>query len=684
MFKQPICFEIWGGESGKYRLFDHQGKSVDHTPEDTCLRVAKALSEVEASNQKKWLKDFKSILGTYFAGGGRIMANAGSQHYKKEVSLINCVVSSQIADSMEAIMDLAKEEALVLKAGCGIGYDFSPLRPKGAHVYGAGAGTSGVVSFMKVFDTVCSTILSGGGRRGSQLGALDIQHPDIEDFITAKRQTGVLRYFNVSVLITDQFMQAVQNREKWDLWFWEKSRNTLSVNEEKIKTIRKDDIPFRYPTYDFFRFSKDHNEIIYKNCTETDIFVKKVYKTINAHELFETITKSTYLFNDPGFLLIDKVNSENNLWFIETIRTSNPCGEQPLGPQANCLLGSMILPAYVENAFEDDCQFNWDNFKKDVRTANRALDNVVEINNLPLSQLDKNLRHQRRHGLGFTGLGSTLNMIKMSYGDSNSVNFAEKIMLIMAQESLLVNIEIAKEKGCAPAFITKQARKDFMQSGYMKRLLDSFENKEEIIIKIVEHGVRWSHATSIAPTGTMSLTWGNNCSNGIEPVFANSYLRNIRTVGKKTKIQEEVFDYAYFEWKQKYGEKSLPIYWKTTDNLLIEDHIIIQSVVQKWCDSSISKTINIPTDYPYEKFKNVYFDAWKRGLKGVTTFRFNPEITSGVLVQKSDLDNTTYIFTLEDGSEISVKGSDVVFYDGEEHVAANLFDALKDGLYGNM
>lgn len=1062
MFKQKICFDIWGGEAGKYRLFDNEGNAVDTTPQDTCSRVARALANVEMYPEQ-WFDKFNNIIGTKFAGGGRIMANAGSKKYKKEVSLINCVVSSQLADSMEALMDIAKEAALILKAGCGIGYDFSPLRPKGARVYGAGAGTSGVISFMKVFDTICSTILSGGGRRGSQLGALDIQHPDVEEFITAKRQDGVLRYFNISILITDQFMHAVQNKEKWDLWFWEKIRNGFVPNSEDVKIIKKNDIPFRYPDFKYFKFASDHTEVVYKNCTDTDIFSKRIYKTIDAADLFEKITKSTYTFNDPGFLLIDKVNHENNLWFTETIRTSNPCvtgdtrlhtnlglvtvkelydsqasiqctvdnrtlhehlneetmgvsikealpifktsdnaqifkittkagyeikatkwhkfytqkgkielkdlqvgdtlytqsgvgqfgsqgsyelgfvygmlvgdghfkkdkgawstvislwdndrslsdklenyikilvndvetfntnnrhyeqhfyaiedrneirlgsillarklialgvnpenkyqlpnfiwqgnkecvsgflqglfqsdghvdyqqkhhceirlnssdpdllkdiqillsnfgifasiylrrkehdkmmpngkngqqlyhcknnyeiiisagsrdlfmkyigfassyktnkydiftkesqriktqwfsttissieyvnnepvydttqndhhslifngiltgncGEQVLGPQSNCLLGSMILPAYVNNAFTNEASFDWVQYIQDVRIANRALDNVVEINNLPLKALNDNLQFQRRHGLGFTGLGSALNMLKISYGSKDSIKFAEKIMLTMAQASLLENIDVAAEKGCAPAFATLENRRYFMQSGYMKRLLDTFENKDKIIAQIETIGIRWSHATSIAPTGTMSLTWGNNCSNGIEPIFANSYLRNIRVQGKKTKIQEEVFDYAYFEWKQKHGDKPVPSYWRTTDNLNIDDHINVQSVVQKWCDASISKTINVPTDYLYDDFKNVYFNAWKNGLKGVTTFRFNPEIVSGVLVQKRDLDNTEYIFILEDGSEVSAKGSDTIMYDGEEHVAANLFDALKDGLYGNM
>jgi ribonucleoside-diphosphate reductase alpha chain len=680
MFNQPICLETWGD---KYRLKDQKDNPVDKTPEDTCDRVSKTLSELE-TDQPKWLAEFNAIMGTRFSGGGRIMANAGSKSYKKEVSLINCVVSSQLADSLESIMDVAKEEALVLKAGCGIGYDFSPLRPKGARVFGAGAGTSGVISFMKVFDVVCSTILSGGGRRGSQLGALDVQHPDIEDFITAKREDKVLKYFNVSALMTEAFMKAVQNNEKWELWFWEKVRDNRVIKPDDVKLIKKNDIPFRYPNFKYFKYAEDHVEVLYKNCTTEDIFVKRVYKTINACDLFDKIVTSTYNHNDPGCLFIDTVNNENNLWFIETIRTTNPCGEVPMSPQSCCLLGSLILPAYVVNCFESNASFDWDQFKKDVRVANRALDNVVEINNLPFPALDANLKYQRRHGLGFTGLGSMFNMIGISYGSPESIKFAEKIMLTMAQESLLYNIEVAKEKGPAPVFKSVENRKEFMKSGYMKRLLKTFPNKKAIVNAILKYGVRWSHATSVAPTGTLSLTWGNNCSNGIEPVFANSYLRNIRKPGKKTKVQEEVYDYAYFEWKKKFGNEALPSYWRTTSDLTIEEHISVQSIIQKWCDASISKTINIPTEYTYEQFKDVYFTAWKSGLKGITTYRYNPKVTAGVLVQKNDLDNTAYTFILDDGTEVVVKGSDIIYYDDEEHNAANLYDALKEGLYGNM
>ena len=286
--------------------------------------------------------------------------------------------------------------------------------------------------------------------------------------------------------------------------------------------------------------------------------------------------------------------------------------------------------------------------------------------------------------MGFTGLGSALNMLGLSYESKASLKFADKMSFILAEESLYANIELAKEKGCAPIFATQEARKAVLESVYLKRLIDSCENKEQIIKDIIEFGLRYSHATSIAPTGTMSITWGNNCSGGIEPEIADSYFRNIRNPNKKTKTQEEVMSYSYFMWKQKNGDKPLPDYWRTTKDLSAGDHLRMQAVVQKWMDSSISKTINLPADYPFEDFKKIYLEGWKLGLKGVTTYRPNASIGAGVLTQKSDLDATTYTFTLEDGREVSFLGSEMVEYDGETHNVANLYDALKEGIYGNM
>ena len=305
MFKQNISKEVWGGEAGKYRLKDQHGNSIDETPEDTCNRVAAGLSKMEGSKDLVdfWQEEFSRIMiSGKFAGGGRIMANIGAEKYKKDVSPINCTVLRQIPDSMAGIMDTAKEAALALKSGCGVGYDFSTIRPRGAYVNGAGAETSGVISFMKIFDSMCATVMSGGGRRGAQMGCLDIQHPEVESFISCKREDGVLRYFNLSVLITDKFMESVQKDADWKLWFWEKVV-VDDASKLNIKTIEKDDIPFSYPEFDYFKFSSDHTEVISSNCKEDTVFAKRLFKVIKAKKLFSLIMESTYDFAEPGFIL---------------------------------------------------------------------------------------------------------------------------------------------------------------------------------------------------------------------------------------------------------------------------------------------------------------------------------------------------------------------------------------------
>jgi len=532
-------------------------------------------------------------------------------------------------------------------------------------------------------------LLSGDGvytsnsRRGAQLGALDIQHPEVESFITCKRQDGVLRYFNLSVLITDRFMNAVKNDENWNLWFWKKS-GVLDHNDSRVKLIRKDDIPYHHPEYDFFRFDKDHTEVAFGNCTPETVFAKSIIKTLPAKELFDKIMQSTYDFAEPGFILVDRLNAENTLYFTEIQRASNPCGEQNLGFENSCLLGSMILHPYITNAFKDNSEFDWSSFECDVRTASRMLDNVVDLSNLPLPALTAQLNLKRRHGLGFTGLGSAFNMMRMKYGGDDSIKFTDKLMHTIAKVSLEENISLAKEKGCAPIFEEIEHRELVLKSKYLSRLLGTLHNREALEQDILTYGLRYSHATSIAPTGTMSLTWGNNCSNGLEPSFSNSYMRNIRQPGKKTKIQEEVMSYEYQLWREQMGDNELPEWWSITDNLSVDDHINIQAAVQKWTDAACSKTINIPTNFSFEDFKSTYFKGWEAGLKGVTTFRFNPEVFTGVLVRKEDLEKTKYVFITEDNEEVVVSGSDDIMYDGEMHNAANLFDALKEGLYGDM
>lgn len=683
MFKQDISFEVWGGESGKYRLKDNDGSPIENTPEETCERVATALADIEPKDKQYWKDQFMTITGTKFAGGGRIMANVGAGKYKKETSPINCTVMRQIPDSLVGIMDVVKDAAITLKSGCGVGYDFSTIRPKGSHVWGAGADTSGVISFMKIFDSACSTIMSGGARRGAQMGCLDVSSPEIFDFIAEKRNDGALRYFNLSILVSDKFMQAVVDDAKWDLWFWEKVKGPVQEGVHVCK-IMANDLPYNHSEYEYFSFAQEHCEVEYGNCTVSDIYKKKIHKTVDARQIWDVIMKSTYDFWEPGVIFIDRVNEENNLYFVEKIRATNPCGEQGLGPSASCLLGSMILPTYVMHPFDNNKSFDFEQLEKDVRIANILMDNVVEINNLPLESLEEEIIKTRRHGLGFTGLGSALNMLGMSYGSKESIEFVDKVFWTIAKESLMTNIALAKEKGCAPIFESLENRQLVMKSGYMKRLLNSLDNKDKVIADILKYGLRYSHATSIAPTGTMSLTWGNNCSGGIEPSIYNSYLRNVREPGKKTKTQVEIMDYAYFLWKEQHGDEALPSWWRTSEDLSVSDHLNIQAAAQKWCDSAISKTINVPQDYPFEDFKKVYLDGWKKGLKGVTTFRPNASIGAGVLTQTDTLKQIEYSFTLQDGTEVTFTGDEFVEYDGETHNVANLYDALKEGIYGKM
>lgn len=706
-FLQQISKEVW---ESKYQLKDKNGNIIENDINDTFKRVAYFLSKNE-NDKELWQEKFYKILSEgKFIGGGRIMSNAGAFEYKQNTSLINCTVMNQIPDSMEGIMQVLKESAKTLQRGSGVGYDFSTIRPKGALVRGVGAGTSGPLSFMEIYDKMCFTIQSAGGRRGAQMGVMDCQHPDIEDFISSKRENGKLRQFNLSILITKNFMDAVINNKNWNLWFWDRINLTINdIDSKKIKIIKKGDIPFNYPNYEYFSFASNHTEVEYGNIKETEIFKKKIYKSVSAVSLWDSIMKSNYEYAEPGFILIDEVNEKNNLWWLETIRATNPCGEQPLPPYGACLLGSMILPAYVENEFSDDAFFNFDKFKEDIKIAARLLDNVVEYSGLPLKEQLTEILGKRRHGMGFTGLADTFVMLKMKYGSKESIKLTEEITKTISVCNYEAGIEIGIEKGIAPVLnefydidedIINRLNVIFTQNE-----IDAFKEKElitenkikgsvlhamsnyfaffpkKLLLEMAEKGCRFTHATSIAPSGTISLV-SNNVSSGIEPIFTFSYFRNVIVSGKKTKTQQDVLDYAYLKYKTKNNSLVLPNYFVSSENITVDDHINIQAAAQKYIDTSISKTINVKTDCSYNDFKNIYIDAYKKGLKGVTTFRFNPNFSSGVMVTKENLEKTFYEFTLESGNVVKFKGNDKVFYEGEEHIVSNLFEALKEGYYG--
>ncbi len=688
---QPASLDIW---DKKYRLKTKGGEVIDRDMEATYRRVARSLADVEQTPAKReeWFERFLWALRHGAIPAGRIMSNAGAQDHKPATSTINCTVSGIIADSMDGILSSVYEAGLTLKAGCGIGYEFSTLRPKGAFVSGAGAYTSGALSFMDIFDAMCFTVSSAGGRRGAQMGTFDISHPDIVSFIRAKREDGRLRQFNLSCLITDDFIDAVKRDAEWDLVFPASPQEL----EEETRIVWR-----RWPIRDGY-LRNERGEVA---C--------RVYRTIRARQLWNLIMASTYDYAEPGFILVDRINEMNNNWFCEEIRATNPCGEQPLPPHGSCLLGSVNLTKFVEEPFTDNARFDWDRYRAVVRVFTRMLDNVVEVHGLPLEQQSSEIHRKRRHGMGFLGLGSALVTMRMRYGDDASLAFTERVAREMAEVGWQVGIDLAREKGPAPVMlehftVTPEMMADRPEmegdglrvgdrvrgsvllakySRYMQQLPDAITDL------IAEHGARFTHHTSIAPTGTISLSLANNVSNGIEPSFAHRYSRNVIREGRKTKEKVDVYSYELLAYRTLInanaapgsdGEDALPDFFVSAESVTPKQHVDVQAAAQKWIDSSISKTANVPTDFPFEEFKDIYLYAHERGLKGCTTFRFNPEAFQGVLVKEQDLESTVYRFVLGNGDVVEAKGNEEIEYDGETHTAANLYDALKEGYYGKF
>jgi ribonucleoside-diphosphate reductase alpha chain len=698
---QPASLDIW---NAKYRLSAKDGTILDRTIDDTYKRVAKALADVETGGeQDKWYGEFLWALRSGAIPAGRIISNAGAQEHKPATSTINCTVSGTVGDSMDNILNKVHEAGLTLKAGCGIGYEFSTLRPKGAYVTGAGSFTSGPLSFMDIYDRMCFTVSSAGGRRGAQMATFDVGHPDVMEFIRAKREDGRLRQFNLSLLVTDEFMQAVINDTDWQLAFPVGSKE---VEEENLDL-------------------GDTQLVVWREWPESDGYIRnddglvacKVYRTMPARRVWDVIMASTYDFAEPGFVLIDKVNEMNNNWFTENIRATNPCGEQPLPPYGSCLLGSINLTKLVLDPFTDKARFDWEEFRHLVHVFTRMLDNVVEINGLPLPEQRDEISRKRRHGMGFLGLGSTITMLGMKYGSDDSVTFTEEVAKQLAIAGWEAGLDLAKEKGPAPIMTEEfevseemlRKRPEMLDDGYklgdkvpgrvlharysryMQRISEA---APELVEQLADVGSRFTHHSSIAPTGTISLSLANNASNGIEPSFAHHYFRNVIREGKKSKEKVDVFSFELLAYRELVNASAmpestdkaecLPDYFITASDITPKAHVNIQAAAQKWIDSSISKTANVPTDYPYDDFKDIYLYAYEKGLKGCTTFRFNPEAFQGVLVKEKDLKNTTYSFTLDDGSKVELKGDEEIEYDGEIHTAANLFDALKEGYYGKF
>ncbi len=699
---QSASLDIW---DTKYRLKTKDGEAVDKTIDETYQRVAKALASVEKNKalQEKYFKEFLWALRQGVIPAGRIVSNAGAREHKPATSTINCTVSGSIADSMDDILNKVHEAGLTLKAGCGIGYEFSTLRPKDAYVSGAGAYTSGPLSFMDIYDKMCFTVSSAGGRRGAQMATFDIAHPDVVEFIRVKREDGRLRQFNLSLLITTEFIEAVKNDKSWHLSFpiTEKEKITDNIDLNNKELIAWRDLP-----------NKDGYIV-----NDDGLVACKITKTMPARRLWDIIMSSTYDYAEPGFILIDKVNEMNNNWFCENIRATNPCGEQPLPPYGSCLLGSINLTRFVQKPFTSEAYFDWETYRKTITVFTRMLDNVVEINGLPLEKQRDEIISKRRHGMGYLGLGSTLTMLGLKYGEEESLKITEEITKTLAIEGWKAGLELSKEKGAAPImeqeFIVTgemlHKRLEMTKDGYKKgdkilgkvlhakysRYMQLIAKEQPALVKALEEqGARFTHHSSIAPTGTISLSLANNSSNGIEPSFAHHYSRNIIREGKKSKEKVDVFSFELLAYRELINKNAMPYsddpaeqlpdYFIAADDITPKQHVDVQAAAQIWIDSSISKTANVPTDFPYEEFKSIYEYAYDKGLKGCTTFRFNPEVFQGVLVKEEDLEKTTYQFTLEDGHVIEVKGNEEIEYDGEMHSAANLFDALKEGYYGKF
>ena len=696
---QEASLDIW---DKKYRLTAKDGTPIDKTMDDTYKRVARALADVEREEVRDhWYERFLWALRRGAIPAGRVTSNAGALEHKPATSTINCTVSGTIHDSMDDILGKVHEAGLTLKAGCGIGYEHSTLRPRGAYVSGAGAYTSGPLSFMDIFDKMCFTVSSAGGRRGAQMGTFDVGHPDVMEFIRAKRESGRLRQFNLSLLITDEFMRAVRENEDWKLAF-PLSRKEYEEDNPDLADAAKF-IWREWPVHE--------NYVV----NEQGLVACKVYKTLPARRMWDVIMTSTYDFAEPGFVLIDRANEMNNNWWCENIRATNPCGEQCLPPYGACLLGSINLTRFVHHPFSASAEFDWTEYREVVKVFTRMLDNVVEINGLPLEKQREEIRRKRRHGMGFLGLGSAMTLLGMKYGSPESLKFTEEVSREMAIAGWEEALELAREKGPAPIMneeftITAEMlrkRPEMARDGWKAgeripgRLLHARYSRymqrvgevaPELVEQLAETGARFTHHTSIAPTGTISLSLANNASNGIEPSFAHHYFRNVIRPGRKTKEKIDVYSFELLAYRELVNPKAepggteesdkLPEYFVASDQITPKEHVDVQAAAQKWVDSSISKTANVPTDFPYEKFKDIYLYAHARGLKGCTTFRFNPEAFQGVLVKEQDLKNTVYKFTLDDGTMVEARGDEEIEYDGEMHTAANLFDALRDGYYG--
>lgn len=588
-FLEPISEYVW---NAKYR-YRHSEKILDKTLEHTWQRVAKAIAFAEhKENRVKIQKQFEDILTDFqFLPGGRILAGAGTKHI---VTLLNCFVMPILEDSIHGIFDALKEAALTLQAGGGVGYDFSELRPNGFPVVHAGSVSSGPVSFMRIWDAMCGTMQSTGARRGAMMGVLRVDHPDIETFLKVKSEAHELAHFNISVLVSDLFMQKVEHDQDWELVF-------------PCKESSSGDTVLR-------RFGSSRKPIL---C--------RVIKRVKARDLWEKIIRSAYDYAEPGVLFEDTINSQNNLWYREWITTTNPCGEIPLPSYGACDLGSINLTQFVLNPFTDRAEINWKKLEKVTSIATRFLDNVIEVSRYPLKMQKQESFGTRRIGLGITGLADLLVMMNLKYGSEASLDLASTLMKTISYVTWDTSVELAKERGSFPFF----HKEKYLQGHFVETLPTNIKQD------IDRYGIRNSHHNTIAPAGTISLL-ANNVSNGIEPIFSVRYQRTVRESGGD--IQKfDVTDYVFHQWKKYTTQQALPPAFIDAQALKPVDHLKMQAAVQPYIDHAISKTINLPPQFPFEALHSVYTESHRLGLKGCTVYRSNP-IRRGILQLSEDDD----------------------------------------------
>jgi len=565
-----ISHRIW---DMKYRLKGPDGAPVDRTIDDTWRRVAKALAAVEREPAVWEDRFFDAMRDFRFLPAGRILAGAGAA---RNVTLFNCFVMGEIPDDMSGIFRQLQEAALTMQQGGGIGYDFSTLRPRGAPVRGVGADASGPLSFMDVWDSMCRTIMSAGHRRGAMMATMRCDHPDIEAFIEAKREPGRLRMFNLSVLVTDAFMDAVKRDDPWDL-----------------------------------------------------VFGGTVYRTVQARALWDAIMRSTFAFAEPGVIFIDRINRLNPLNYCEKIASSNPCGEQPLPPYGACLLGSINLARLVRQPFEPGAALDLGELRALTAVAVRMMDNVTDISNFPLDAQREEALAKRRIGLGVTGLADALIMCRARYGSADAVRLAGQWLAAIQKAAYLASADLAAEKGAFPLFDAEK----YLATPAMA------EADDAVRAAIREKGLRNALLTSIAPTGTISLL-ADNVSSGVEPVFTWSYTRNVLMPDGTRREEEVADHAWRLYRRLKGADAPLPDWFVDAGDLSPRDHVVMQAAVQKHVDSSISKTINCPEDIGFDAFKDVYAMAFEMGCKGCTTYRPNDVTGAVLTAGKDAADDT--------------------------------------------